>query len=176
MAPKFGPVSPRSPLLAKLFAVFTIVPLLELLVLIPMGQQIGILPTILIVVATAAAGAWLGKRQGLEAWRRVQGDLATGQLPGDSLLDGLFVLVACTLLITPGVLTDVTGILLLIPAARRPFKSWAKRQFTNMLQNPNVTVIDVAHYHAARRTQDPEIIDVTPEPAEAAKRTSVENW
>lgn len=148
-------------MLAKLFLVFTLLPLLELLVLIPLGQQIGVWPTIGIVVATAAIGAWLGKKQGVDAWRRLKNDLATGQLPADSLLDGLFVLIASTLLITPGVLSDMAGIVLLLPAARKPFKAWAKRQFTNMLQNPNVTVIDVAHFHASR-AQDMNVIDVTP--------------
>lgn len=164
-------------MLARLFIFFTVVPLIELLVLIPLGQQIGLWPTIAIVVLTAAIGAWLGKRQGLEAWRRIQGDLATGQLPGDSLLDGLAVLTACLLLITPGVLTDITGLLLLTPFARVPLKAWAKRHFTNMLQNPNVTVIDVTNFHATRPTRDVEVIDITPtESNEASHVSSVENW
>ncbi|MEZ4462269.1 MAG: FxsA family protein [bacterium] len=139
---------------ARLFLFFTIVPLIELLVLIPLGQQIGLWPTIAIVVLTAAVGAVLGKRQGLQAWNRIRTDLATGKMPGDSLLDGLAVLLACTLLITPGVLTDVTGLLLLTPFARKPLKAWAKRQFTNMLQNPNVTVIDVARISVRREQQN----------------------
>ncbi len=164
-------------MLARLFLFFTIVPLIELLVLIPLGQEIGLWPTVAIVVFTAALGAWLGKRQGLEAWRRIQGDLATGKLPGDSLLDGLAVLMACTLLITPGVLTDITGLLLLTPFARRPLKAWAKRHFTNMLQNPNVTVIDVANFQATQSSRNMEVIDITPsESPEASHVSSVENW
>ena len=163
-------------MLARLFLFFTIVPLIELLVLIPMGQQIGLWPTIAIVVVTAALGAVLGKRQGLQAWNRIRTDLATGRMPGDSLLDGLAVLLACTLLITPGVLTDITGLLLLTPFARRPLKAWAKSQFTNMLQNPNVTVIDVAHFNASRATES-SVIDITPEEEPASKNvSSVENW
>ena len=163
-------------MLARLFLFFTIVPLIELLVLIPMGQQIGLWPTIAIVVVTAALGAVLGKRQGLQAWNRIRTDLATGRMPGDSLLDGLAVLLACTLLITPGVLTDITGLLLLTPFARRPLKAWAKSQLTNILQNPNVTVIDVGHFNASRATES-SVIDITPEEEPASKNvSSVENW
>jgi len=150
--------------LAKLFLAFTIIPLLELLVLIPLGQQIGVWPTIAIVVATAATGAWLGKIQGMGAWKRIQTELASGQLPGDSIVDGLLVLVACTLLITPGVLTDIVGIGLLIPPARRPLRGYLKRRFTKQLQNPSFTVIDVSSTRRPDRRPgaDEDIIDVTP--------------
>lgn len=162
-------------MLAKLFLAFTIIPLLELLVLIPLGQEIGVWPTIAIVVATAATGAWLGKMQGLGAWKRIQGELASGQLPGDSILDGLLILIACTLLITPGVLTDVVGIALLIPPARKPIKKYLKRRFTKQLQNPSFTVIDVSssrhHEHGPRTDED--IIDVTPEAPREKKSAEV---
>lgn len=164
-------------MLAKLFALFTIVPLIELLVLIPLGQQIGLWPTVALVVVTATLGAILGKRQGLEAWRRIQDDLATGRMPGDSLLDGLAILLACTLLVTPGVITDIIGLLLLTPIARRPLKAWIKRRFTNMLQNSDVTVIDVTHFHASQSPRDSGVIDITPDEEPASRHiSSVENW
>jgi len=155
--------------IAKLFLAMTIIPLIELLVLIPLGQQIGVWPTIAIVVVTGMIGAFLGKRQGITAWRRIQEDLASGQIPGDSLLDGLLILIACTLLITPGVLTDVFGLGLLTPVFRRVVRRVLRGRFTKMLQKPSLTVIDVAAYgsratgNPARPTGSPEVIDITPQ-------------
>ncbi len=149
-------------MLAKLFALFTIVPLVELLLLIPLGQQIGTLPTIGIVVATAMIGAVLGKSQGTGAWNRITSEFAQGQLPGDAITDGLIVLVACVLLITPGVLTDITGILLLIPATRAPVRRYLKGRWTKRLQNGTVTYIDLAAGRASHTYSDSDVIDVTP--------------
>jgi UPF0716 protein FxsA len=152
-------------MLAKLFLLFTLVPILELFVLIPLGSSIGVGPTLAIIIATGVLGAWLGRRQGLEAYRRIQTDLAGGQMPADAIMDGLLVLVACTLLVTPGVLTDTVGLALLIPPARKPLKKWMRRRFTNMLQNPNVTVIDVGSSFGSqfeRRRPDDDVIDITP--------------
>lgn len=151
-------------MLAKLFLLFTLIPILELFVLIPLASQIGVLPTLAIIVATGLAGAVLGRRQGLEAWRRIQTDLAAGQLPGDAMMDGVLILVACTLLVTPGVLTDIVGISLLIPPARLPVKALLRRRFTNMLQNDGMTVIDVFPRGPSRerRFDGPDVIDITP--------------
>lgn len=148
----------------KLALLLTLVPILELFVLIPLAGQIGFWPTLGIVIATGIAGAWLGKQQGLEALRKIREQLATGALPGDAMLDGLLVLIACTLLVTPGVLTDAVGITLLIPPARKPLKALLKRRFTKMLQNPDVTVIDVRSFgtRIERRASDDDVIDITP--------------
>lgn len=147
-------------MLAKLLAVFTIVPLLELLVLIPLGQQIGLWPTIAIVVITAVVGAWFGRREWNDAWARIRADLASGRMPAESVLDGLAVAIACAFLVTPGILTDITGLILLIPATRAPFKRLVRQRFTNMLQNPDMTVIDLTA-GVGRWNQD-DIIDITP--------------
>lgn len=160
-------------MLAKLLLAFTLIPLFELLVLIPIAQNIGLWPTIAVVLVTAIAGAWLAKVQGLGAWKRLQNDLAQGRLPGDSLLDGILILVACTLLVTPGVLTDVVGIGLLLPFTRKPLRTYLKKRFTKQLHNPTFTVIDVAasEHHGVsdfrpgsktRGEDSMDIIDVTP--------------
>lgn len=121
-------------MLLKLLALFTIVPLVELALLIPLGMQIGLWPTIGLVVATALLGAVLGKLEGARAWARIKDDLGSGNLPKDSLLDGLAILIAGVFLVTPGVLTDVAAIGLLIPALRKPVRLYAKKKFKKMLE------------------------------------------
>ncbi len=124
----------------RLLALFTIVPLIELALLIPLGMQIGLWPTIALVVGTALLGAFLGKLEGARAWANIKKDLNQGKMPGDSLLDGLAVLIAGIFLVTPGVLTDVVAIILLIPPARKPIRAMARKRFKKMLDSGDVSV------------------------------------
>lgn len=103
----------------RLLLLFTSVPLVELALLLWIGGRIGVLPTVALILATGVAGASLARLQGLATWRRFQRALAEGRLPGAELLEGLLILVAGALLLTPGVLTDAVGFLLLVPPARR---------------------------------------------------------
>lgn len=149
-------------MLLKLAALLIIVPLLELFVLIPLASQIGVLPTIAIVVVTGLIGAWLAKRQGLDAWRRLKSEVGTGALPHDAIFDGVAILIACALLLAPGVLTDIAGVVLLVPAARRPLKGYLKQRFIKMLQNSNRTVIDVRSYGGPEpRYVEDDVIDMS---------------
>ncbi|RAL23512.1 hypothetical protein DL240_04955 [Lujinxingia litoralis] len=122
-------------MLLKLLFLFTVIPLIELALLIPLGQLIGLWPTIGLVVATGLLGAVLGKLEGLRAWHAIQEDLRTGKIPADSLLDGLAVFVAGVFLITPGVLTDVVGLMLLIPPLRAPLKRAIRGRFQHALES-----------------------------------------
>lgn len=106
-------------MLLRLLLLFTLVPLAELALLLWIGGRIGLLPTVALILVTGALGAALARRQGLATWRRFQEALAAGRLPGRELLEGLLILVAAALLLTPGVLTDAAGFLLLVPPARR---------------------------------------------------------
>lgn len=133
----------------KLTLLFTTVTLLELSILIPVGKSIGLFATLALVVGTAALGGALAKRQGAAIWNRIQDELRQGEMPGDSLLDGLAVLIAGTLLLTPGVLTDVAGILLLIPICRKPVKALVKKYARNKLDGSSVTYI-----HGGMSAQD----------------------
>jgi len=105
--------------LGRLFLLFTLVPLLELWLLLRIGAWVGLLPTLALVVATGMAGAWLARREGTRCWAAVQSELAAGHVPGEQLLHALLVFAAGLLLVTPGVLTDVTGLLLLVRPTRR---------------------------------------------------------
>ncbi len=102
----------------RLFLLFTTIPLLELWLLLELGKIMGPVPTIALVIGTGILGAALAKSEGLRTFRRVQEDLATGRLPKDAMLDGLLILIAGAVLLTPGILTDFLGFFLLIPWGR----------------------------------------------------------
>ena len=92
----------------RLFLLFVVVPAVELMLLIEIGQIIGTLPTFGLIVATGLAGSALARTQGLSVWKKFQARLSEGRMPGDELIDGLIILVSGALLLTPGVLTDST--------------------------------------------------------------------
>lgn len=105
-------------MLIRLLLLFTLVPLVELALLLRVGGLIGLGPTILLVVGTGLAGAWMARREGLRSWTAVQEELAAGRFPAGELLHSLLILVAGAVLLTPGVLTDVAGLLLLVRPVR----------------------------------------------------------
>lgn len=105
--------------MARLFLLFILVPLAESYLLYLMGSLVGFWPTLALVLITAALGAFLGKREGLRVWREWRGALARGQLPEEGILGGVLVLIGAVLLVAPGVLTDLAGLLLMIPQSRR---------------------------------------------------------
>ena len=106
---------------------FILVPLAELAVLIAVGDVIGLLPTLVLLLVVSVAGAWLAKREGLAAWARFQRALADGRMPTVEVADGAMILLAGALLLTPGFLTDVVGILLLLPPTRALARRLAPR-------------------------------------------------
>lgn len=103
------------PLLAL---VFLAVPIAEVYLLIQVGHVIGGLATIALLVADAVLGSWLVRREGARAWRRFREAAASGRVPGREAADGALVLVGGTLLVTPGFLTDVVGLVLVLPITR----------------------------------------------------------
>lgn len=117
----------------KLLLIFTVLPLIELCLLAVLDHYTNLFVTLGFIVGTGILGAYLANRQGLSAYRRIQDDLAHGRLPTDSLIDGGLILLAGVLLITPGVLSDLVGILLMIPITRAFFRrqavAWFKRKF-----------------------------------------------
>lgn len=119
-----------------------VVPALDIGVLLLSGKTIGVLPTIAFILFTGVAGAYLAKREGLQTLRRAQEQLSYGQIPGDSLLDGICILVGGTLLLTPGFITDLFGFLLLFPPSRRPFKSLLKSGLRKRIDKGNIKIIN----------------------------------
>lgn len=113
---------------AALALLFLVVPFLELFVLLRVGDAIGALPTIAILIAVSVIGAWLVKREGVGVLRRAQEQVRTGNVPATELVDGVLILFAGALLLTPGFLTDVIGVLLLLPPVRVALRASARRQ------------------------------------------------
>jgi|SRR5687768_10735002 len=111
---------------------FLVVPFVELFVLLQVGQAIGVLDTVALLVAVSIAGAWLVKREGLGVLHQAQERVAAGTVPGRELVDGVLVLFAGALLLTPGFVTDVFGILLLLPPVRAALRGatlrWLRRR------------------------------------------------
>lgn len=103
----------------RLAALFIIVPTAELALLIWSGKSIGLLPTILIILVTGIGGAYLAKKQGLRAWRDLQLRIARREAPGKALIDSACIFFGGLLLLMPGFLTDIAGLLLLMSGPRR---------------------------------------------------------
>lgn len=105
-------------MLGRLVLLFLLTPAVELGLLIQVDKLIGFWPTIGLIIVTGLAGSYLARREGMSAWRRLNQRLSEGGLPGTELVDGVIILVAGALLITPGVLTDVFGFMGLLPPTR----------------------------------------------------------
>ncbi|MHC5033978.1 MAG: FxsA family protein [Planctomycetota bacterium] len=121
-------------MLWKLILLLTLVPIVELVLLVKLTQWWDSLTlTIGIIIGTGLLGAVLARSEGLRVVRRMHDQLARAELPADSLIDGVMILVAAALLLTPGLLTDACGFLLLIPPSRavvrRVLKAWMKSRF-----------------------------------------------
>ena len=117
---------------AQLLLLFISIPLIEVLILIKLGSLFGFWPTILLVIGTGILGAYLAKIYGLTIWHQIQQDLQAGKMPADKLIDGLLILIGGIVLLTPGLLTDILGFMLLIPYTRSFFKKFAKSKFKTM--------------------------------------------
>ncbi|MEY2477904.1 MAG: protein FxsA [Actinomycetota bacterium] len=126
--------------MALLFLLFLVVPFLELYVLIQVGQVIGALPTIGLLIAVSIIGSWLVKREGFATLARARERIDAGQMPGREIVDGVLILFAGALLITPGFLSDVAGVLLLLPPVRATLRGttvrWLARRADVRLDRP----------------------------------------
>src|SRR3954469_4437108 len=139
--------------LARLFLLLTILPLIELALLLLMGRYISVWFTLSFVIVTGLAGAILLRYQGVQTFRNIQRDLQERRLPTDSLLDGLLIFIAAVLLILPGVTTDIVGMTILIPPLRQLYKTWLIRWFKSKF--------NLQGFSPSQRTQviDSHIVD-----------------
>jgi UPF0716 protein FxsA len=121
-------------MLFYLFLLFTVVPVVELSLLVWLGGQTVWWVPVLLVIADGIAGALLWRWQGLRTLVRIQDEMAAGKMPADALVDGLLIFLAGAFLITPGMITDVVGFGLLIPPIRVVVKRFAKDWFMHHVQ------------------------------------------
>jgi len=127
-------------MLLKLFMAFTLIPVAEIYLLIKMGTVIGAFHTVLLVVLTGFIGAYLARMQGMRTMMRVRASLQQGITPTDDLIDALLIFIAGIVLLTPGFITDASGLLILYPYTRRIFKQFLSRRFERWIKNQNVHI------------------------------------
>lgn len=118
----------------KLLLLFTLIPIFELALLLKINSYIGLGYTLVIVLGTGILGAYLAKTQGKGILKNIKFEMSQGRMPGDELVNGLCVLIGGALLLTPGLLTDTIGFILVIPASRNTVKSFLKRRLRHMLE------------------------------------------
>lgn len=127
-------------MLLRLFLCFTLIPVIELYLLIKMGTIIGGVNTILIVILTGFAGAWLARMEGMNTMMKVRRNLDQGIMPAEDLMDALIILIAGLVLITPGLMTDVFGLMLLWPVTRNAFKRFLRKKFDEIQAKGNINI------------------------------------
>ena len=120
--------------IARLMLIFTLIPIVEISLLVPLHSAIGGWATVGLVCFTAILGTILVRWQGSAALQRIKDAIGEGKIPSDEIIDGLLVVVAGTTLITPGILTDTTGLLLLIPTLRAPVRRGIKKRVMGWLE------------------------------------------
>ncbi len=136
----------------KLLLLFTIVPVIEIYLLVYIGGEIGAMNTIVVVIITGIAGAHYARTQGAQIIRKIQASLQQGQMPGQELLQGAMILVGGVMLLTPGFLTDIAGLSFLFPLTRNFYAKIASNYFKKRFQagkwqyTANKTYTDGAGY------------------------------
>ena len=132
-------------MLGYLILLFTLVPIVELALLIKVGQYIGLSNTLLIVILTGVSGAYLARSQGIATLKRMQSDINEGIMPTDKLFDGVMILCGGILLLTPGLITDAIGFIALVPFTRLLIKAWIKSKIKGMISQGRVITIHARH-------------------------------
>lgn len=128
-------------MLIKIISLFTIMPLVELFILFKVADVTSPLTTILLVVLTGIAGGYLAKSEGKIIISKIKIELNNGRMPGNELINGLCVLVGGAFLLTPGIITDFLGFMLVMPGTREIFKGYIKKKFKNMLNKGDINII-----------------------------------
>lgn len=157
-------------LIGKLFLLFTVITTIETYLLVLLTHYTNIWVTIAMIVVPGMLGAYLAKREGQRAFSQVKAALNFEQEPTTAVLDGALLLVAAALLIAPGVLTDLTGLLLLIPAVRRPVREYAKKRLQQAIEKQvgagTLKVFSMMPFGNNPNTfsrHDDNVIDIKPE-------------
>jgi len=129
--------------LGRLFLLFTLVPLAEIYLLVQLGGLMGVWPTIGLVAVTGFLGAALARREGRRALASYQEAMAKGQLPEEGIVSGLLILAGGVMLITPGVLTDVFGLAMMVPPVRRAMAKLVKARLQKRISAGQIQVMHI---------------------------------
>lgn len=154
-------------MLARLALLFVLVPAAELALLVWLSGKIGVWAELALIVATGFAGAALARYQGAATLRRLRADAAAGRAPADAAVDGVLILLAGALLLTPGLMTDAVGFSLLIPGLRRQMK----RRVSNDLKRRVKMSVATFVPPGAR----PDVVEVEPRSVPPASQTRTGN-
>ncbi|MES1037923.1 FxsA family protein [Peribacillus simplex] len=126
----------------KYFLMFIIaMPVVEIIVLFLSGNLIGFWPTLFLIVATGLIGAYLAKRQGMETWKKAQEQIRYGMMPGNEIIDGICIFIGAALLLSPGLISDIMGLILVFPPTRNLLKPIVIRFIMNRMNKGKVTII-----------------------------------
>ncbi len=163
--------------MGRLFLLFTVVPLIELYLLIAIGRMLGPGPTIALVLLTGALGAWFARLEGARVIRRWQEAMARQQLPKDGVIDGFLIFIGGVMLITPGILTDIAGLSMVVPPTRRVIAGIVRRWFEQQIATGRVQVYSPGYNGGPARQQgvidvDGEVVEVVEvaDPQDPSKR------
>jgi UPF0716 protein FxsA len=148
-----------------LFLVFIVVPIAELYVIVQVADLIGVLETIALLIVVSIVGTWLMKQQGMAVWRRLRTTLEQGRMPGDEVSDGAMILFGGALLLTPGFLTDILGLILLFPPTRAVIRSASRRTMNKWMQKRSGAA-GVYNARVVRIERDPTRTPPTSSPSE----------
>ena len=117
---------------------FIVMPIVELYVIIQVGQSIGVLETVVLLLAVAFLGSWLVKREGLRTWAAFLGAMRERRVPAKEVADGALVILGGALLLTPGFVTDVVGLLLVLPPTRAMVRGTVSTRLARRMGGPDV--------------------------------------
>jgi UPF0716 protein FxsA len=127
-------------MLLKLFLCFTLIPVVELYLLIKVGTVLGGINTILLVIISGFLGAWLARLEGMNTLVKLRANLQQGLMPAEELLDAVIIFIAGVVLITPGFITDIMGLLLLWPVTRNRLKRFLRKKFDELYLQGNINI------------------------------------
>jgi len=142
----------------RLLILFILVPAVELFLLGRLSASIGLSGVLLLILVTGVVGAAAARWQGLKALRRVRDEVKHGDVPTQSLLEGVAVLLGCALLVTPGVVTDAVGLVLFAPPVRRAVAAWVKKRIKKHIDRALAEGRLIVHRHA--RPLDDDAFDI----------------
>lgn len=122
----------------KLFLLFTILPILEIIIYIQMGKYIGVIPTLVMILGTGIAGVILARQQGFITMVRAREELRYGRVPGSELLDGLLIFTGAIFLLTPGLISDLAGFVFLLPFTRKIVRRFLKKKLKKWIETGKI--------------------------------------